>query len=629
MRTDRVCLRVSVGPAARVAGIAVGAVLALATGACGSSGTSRPRHAAGVSADAASGLTVTFESPALGALIEEQWQWYLRRAPVFATTLGDHRYDDQLGAVAHGEILEQQREARAFLERAELLGAEGLAPGDQLTLDLLVEQLEGAIGTEICESHLWSVSANDNPVTRFNLLPQQHAVTDAASADSLLARYRLIPRAIDDMAANLRQGLTRGKIASAESVRRTLALIDGQLAAPIADWAMLAPARAVAEQRGQGMTDEHRQRFAVELTKLVTEWIRPALERYRDVLRDEVMPRARTGEAVGLGNLPDGKACYRALIRLYVGFDQSPEALHRLGMSEIEAINREMVALGKKLFGETDAATLAAIVNRLRTDRALYFDTPDQVMEAAQKALDAARARMPEYFGILPAADCVVTPIPEYQAPYTTIAYYRQPHADGSKPGEYFINTYAPETRPRFEMQVLAYHEAIPGHHLQLAIAQERKDLPAFQRHGGNTAFIEGWALYTERLADEMGLYSADLDRMGMLSYDAWRASRLVVDTGIHAMGWTRERAEQFMREHTALTETNIRNEVDRYITTPGQAVAYKIGQLEIRRLRAQAEKALLAKFDIEGFHDAVLRNGAVTLPVLEKVITAWVASIQ
>jgi uncharacterized protein (DUF885 family) len=626
MRTDRVCLPVSAALPA-IAAVAVAA--ALATGACGSSGGSRPRQAgAGASAPATSGLTVTFESPALQALIEEHWQWSLRRSPVFATTLGDHRYDDQLGPVAHGEILKQQRERREFLERAVALGEQGLPPGDRLTLDLLVEQLEGAIGVELCETHLWSVSAYDNPVSELSLLPQQHAVTDAATADSLLARYRLMPRAIDDMAANLRQGLARGKTASAESVRRVLALIDGQLAAPTAGWALLAPARAVADQRGQGMTDEHRQRFAAELENVVTEWIRPALERYRDVVRDEILPAARAGEAVGVGSLPDGKGCYRALIRRYIGFDQSPESLHRLGMSEIEAINREMVTLGQKLFGEA-GATLAAIVNRLRSDRALYFDTPDQVQAAARQALDAARARTPEYFGILPGADCVVTQIPEYEAPYTTIAYYRPPHADGSKPGEYFINTYAPETRPRFEMQVLAYHEAIPGHHLQLAIAQERKDLPGFQRHGGNTAFIEGWALYTERLADEMGLYSADLDRMGMLSYDAWRASRLVVDTGLHAMGWTRERAEQFMREHTALTETNIRNEVDRYITTPGQAVAYKIGQLEIRRLRAQAEKALLAKFDLKGFHDAVLRNGAVTLPVLEKVINAWVASVQ
>jgi uncharacterized protein (DUF885 family) len=343
------------------------------------------------------------------------------------------------------------------------------------------------------------------------------------------------------------------------------------------------------------------------------------------VLASEVLPRARAGAAVGVGSLPDGKACYRALIRRHIGFDQSPEELHRLGMRELEAINAEMVALGQKLFGE---AELAAIVKRLRTDKKLYFETSEEVMTAARQALEAAKARTPEYFGILPKADCVVTAIPDYEAPYTTIAYYQPAHADGSKPGEYFINTFAPETRPRFEMQVLAYHEAIPGHHLQIAIAQERGDLPPFQRHDGNTAFVEGWALYTERLADEMGLYSGDLDRMGMLSYDAWRASRLVVDTGIHAMGWTRERAEQFMRERTALTETNIRNEVDRYITWPGQAVAYKVGQLEIRRMRAEAEAALGKAFDIEAFHDAVLRNGAVTLPVLDRVVDAWVVSV-
>jgi uncharacterized protein (DUF885 family) len=622
MRTDRFCLCVLA---------VVATVATVAASACGSSrGSSHGSRPAGSGTSAAaSGLTLTFESPALSALIEDHWQWRLRRSPVFATTLGDHRYDDQLPAVAQAEVLAEQRERRELLERAVLLAEQGLPAGDRLTLELLTEQLEGAIGTEICESHLWVVSANDNPVTDFNLLPEQHKVTDAATADSLLARYRLIPRAIDDMAANLRHGLSRGKTASAESVRRTLALIEGQLAAPVADWALLAPARAVASQRGPGMSDQHRQRFATELDDVVAQWIRPALERYRDVLRDEILPAARTGENVGLGSLPDGKACYRAQIRRYIGFDESPESLHRLGLTEIEAINREMVALGQKLFGEPAATmTLAAIVARLRSDRALYFDTADQVKAAARQALGAARARTPEYFGILPKADCVVTEIPAYQAPYTTIAYYRQPHADGSKPGEYFINTYKPETRPRFEMQVLAFHEAIPGHHLQLAIAQERQDLPAFQRHDGNTAFVEGWALYTERLAEEMGLYSADLDRMGMLSYDAWRASRLVVDTGIHAMGWTRERAEQFMREHTALTETNIRNEVDRYITTPGQAVAYKVGQLEIRRLRAQAEKSLLARFDMKGFHDAVLRNGAVTLPVLEKVINAWVASV-
>jgi uncharacterized protein (DUF885 family) len=295
-------------------------------------------------------------------------------------------------------------------------------------------------------------------------------------------------------------------------------------------------------------------------------------------------------------------------------------------MSEIRRVNAEMTALGRRLFGGKAGGALPALVARLRTDRALYFTSAEEIVAAAEASLAAAKARIPDFFGRLPVADCVVTRIPDYEAPFTSIAYYREPHFDGGKPGEYFVNVYKPEVRPRFEMQVLTFHESIPGHHLQIAIGQEQPSLPAFRRFLGSTAFVEGWGLYTERLADEMKLYAGDLDRMGMLSYDAWRASRLVVDTGIHAMGWTRERAEAFMRAHTALTEENIVNEVDRYIGWPGQAVAYKVGQLEIRRLRAEAEKALGKGFDLREFHDRVLENGAVTLPVLRQVIEAWVA---
>jgi uncharacterized protein (DUF885 family) len=215
----------------------------------------------------------------------------------------------------------------------------------------------------------------------------------------------------------------------------------------------------------------------------------------------------------------------------------------------------------------------------------------------------------------------VVRPIPAYEAPYTTIAYYRQPFPDGSKPGEYFINTFEPTKRPRFEARVLAYHESIPGHHLQIAISQERSQIPAFRRYGGTTAFVEGWGLYSERLAGEMGLYPDPLDRMGVLSFDAWRASRLVVDSGMHALGWSRKQAIEFMIEHTALTPLNIDNEVDRYVSDPGQALAYKIGQLEILRLRQRARDVLGDKFDIKAFHDTVLGSGAVPLEALGELV--------
>jgi uncharacterized protein (DUF885 family) len=302
------------------------------------------------------------------------------------------------------------------------------------------------------------------------------------------------------------------------------------------------------------------------------------------------------------------------------------QQLHDLGLAEIARTDRELAALGAKVL-RTDG--LAATLTKLRDDKSLYFTSSKELMTAAQRALDKAKAAMGRYFAVLPKADCVMREIPAYEAPYSTIAYYRPPHYDGSKPGEYFVNSYKPETRPRFELEALTWHESIPGHHLQIALAHELGDLPAFRKLEGSTAFVEGWALYTERLADEMGLYSTDLDRLGKVSYDAWRASRLVVDTGVHSLGWTRAQAEAFMREHTALTMVNISNEVDRYIGWPGQALAYKVGQLEILRLRKEAETALGAKFQLPAFHAVVLGAGAVTLPVLGDRVQAWVESAK
>jgi uncharacterized protein (DUF885 family) len=292
----------------------------------------------------------------------------------------------------------------------------------------------------------------------------------------------------------------------------------------------------------------------------------------------------------------------------------------------MKRINEEMRELGHELFGTRD---LGKILTRLRTDPKLHFETEESVEAFATQSLAAAKAKMPEYFGILPKADCVVTRVPAYEAPFTTIAYYEPPFPDGTKPGEYYINTTAPTTRPRYEARVLAHHEAIPGHHLQIAIAQELPEVPAFRRHGGRTVFVEGWALYTERLSDEMGLYTDDLDRMGVLSFDAWRAGRLVVDTGIHAMGWSRKQAVDYFLEHSALAANNIDNEVDRYISWPGQAVAYKIGQLEILRLREKAQAKLGDRFDIKAFHDTVLGAGAVSIGILRERVAVPSSCVQ
>jgi uncharacterized protein (DUF885 family) len=380
----------------------------------------------------------------------------------------------------------------------------------------------------------------------------------------------------------------------------------------------MAPARV----ERVGWSSDEKRRFDESIRAVVHGQIRPAYARYLALIENELLPKARGAENSGVSALPDGAACYQAQIVNHTGLTKTARELHQLGLAEMERIHGEMKSAGQRLFGTQD---LTVIFAKLRTDPAFHFKTGAEVLKKAEDSLAAARARMPQFFGVVPRTDCVVKEIPAYAQAFSTIAYYQEPHPGDGKPGEFRVNVSAPETRPRHEAAVLAYHESIPGHHLQIARAQELPEMPAFRRYLGVTAFVEGWGLYSERLADEMGLYAEDSDRMGMLDYDAWRAARLVVDTGLHALGWSRQRAIDYMKQATALAENNIVNEVDRYIAAPGQALAYKVGQLEIRRLRAEAEKTLGPAFDIKGFHDAVLGGGAVTLKVLADQVNAWV----
>ncbi|MEO1337543.1 MAG: DUF885 domain-containing protein, partial [Myxococcota bacterium] len=409
-----------------------------------------------------------------------------------------------------------------------------------------------------------------------------------------------------------------GFFANAESTRRVLKMVDDLLAQPVEQWPMYKPGKV----EHSGWTPAQQAGFRKALRDALDKSVKPSLERYRHFIKNRILPNARSDEQPGLASLPFASACYQARVRAFTTLPKNADEVHGVGLAEIERINGEMKTLGFKLFR---TRKLPTILKRLRTDPALYFKSADDIQSKAKAALDKAKAKMIDVFNILPKAECVVSKIPDYEAPFTTIAYYRQPGPTGARPGQFFINVYEPQTRPKYEMEALAFHEAIPGHHLQIAIAQERAALPAFRRHMGMTAFVEGWALYTEQLADEMGMYSGDIDRMGMLSYEAWRAARLVVDTGLHAMGWSRDRAKRFMLEHTALTPNNIDNEVDRYISWPGQALAYKTGQMEIWRLRRAAEASLGDRFSIKGFHDAVLSQGAVSLPVLRQQVDAWV----
>jgi uncharacterized protein (DUF885 family) len=552
----------------------------------------------------------------LATVLRDHWGWMLADQPTRATRLGVHDYDDRIGERNAAANDARRAERRKLLERARAIPSARLSDADRLSQELFVDQLDAEVGIDVCRFEEWTVDPRSNPVTEWNELPDLHPMKSPEDGDHLVARYRRIPAAVDDDIAALQRGVARGVFANAESTRRVIEMVDKQIAQPIDEWPLIAPGRAVHD----GWSADRSQRFAADLRAAAVD-VKGALERYRAFLAEHVLPKARPEEQSGLESLPDGRVCYAALIRLHTTLDLASEEIHRIGLEQIERTDRELAELGARALGTT---SLADTLARLRGDPKLYFTTAEEVEEAARAALADANARTPEFFGILPRAPCTVRRIPDYEAPYTTIAYYRPPHADGSKPGEYFVNVLAPETRPRFEARVLAVHEAVPGHHLQIAIAQELAAVPAFRRHAEFTAYVEGWALYTERLADEMGLYRDDLDRIGVASFDAWRAGRLVVDTGIHRMGWSRTRAKRFFEEHSALSLVNIDNEVDRYIAWPGQALAYKLGELEIRGLRKKAEAALGERFQLPAFHDTVLESGAVTLPILRSRVQAW-----
>jgi uncharacterized protein (DUF885 family) len=574
-----------------------------------------------LAADAVAGIT----DSSLRGVVADHWEFAMRWAPTWATTLGDHRFDDKLAPRDAASVEAMNAERDALLARMVAIDPATLGEVDRVTYEELRGRLEAEHALAICKTHEWVIdSSGGSLLGELSYLVESHTVTKPKDAENLIARLKQGPKMIDDTIANLQLGLASGRVSSAEKIRRVIEQLDAELAKGVDGWAMATP-KWTATPEPDPWPEGTRDRLNAQLREVVSQQIVPAVVRLRDFLRDGLLPKART-EKEGLVALPDGNACYRASILFHVGLPKTPEELHELGLAEIARTDKELAELGGKVLGTKD---LASTISKLRDDKALYFANREDLLAAAQRSLDKAKAAIPRYFAVLPKADCVMREIPDYEAPYSTIAYYRQPHYDGSKPGEYFVNTYKPETRPKFELEALTWHESIPGHHLQIAIAQELGQLPMFRKLEGSTAFVEGWALYTEKLADEMGLYSTDTDRLGKVSYDAWRASRLVVDTGIHAMGWTRAQAEAFMRDHTALTPINISNEVDRYIGWPGQALAYKVGQIEILRLRADAEKRLGKRFELKSFHSVVLGAGAVTLPTLERRVNAWVENAR
>jgi uncharacterized protein (DUF885 family) len=557
-------------------------------------------------------------SGALAALCDEYWQGFLAASPTFATSIGDTRFDDRLDDNSPAGRERDRKRLEGVLSRARALDANALPPADRLTRAALVEEVESQLAQIDCHFEDWVVDPLNGPQVEFMNLPDYTSVKKPEDARKYVTRVRAMGRYVDQHVANLGAGLASGRVATREAVRKTLDQLQALAAQPVEKWALMGP---LAGHEDWPAAESQALRQA--LAAAVRDSVAPAFVRYAAFLDKQALPAARPPEKAGLVALPGGVECYRKRIRSQTSLDLSPQEIHQLGLAEVARFREELAKLGQKVLGTSD---VAEIQKRLRSDPAMHFRTAEEVEAKAREALARAERGIPAWFGVLPKARCEVKVMGMHEAPQSTIAYYRQPAADGSRPGFYMINTYKPETRPRYEAEALAFHESIPGHHLQIAIAQELKGMPEFRKHLGVTAFVEGWALYTERLSDEMGLYTGDLDRIGMLSYDAWRGCRLVVDTGLHAMGWSRQQAIDYMLANSVLAENNIENEVDRYITWPGQALAYKLGQIEILKLREEARKKLGARFDIKAFHDVVLRDGAVALPVLRQQVEAWIA---
>ena len=553
----------------------------------------------------------------LRSLADRFWDGYLAAYPTWATVVGDRRFDDRLEDVSPDAMAGRIQWLDSIAVAAESLDLEALDATERVTRQMLVDEARGQADALRTGVHEWTVDPLGGPTVGLLDLVDYQPIRTPAEGRALIARWREIGRYLDQVRAALREAAADGRVAVVNPVQRQIEVLESLEQTSPDQWKLAAPATAAHDD----WPDRELIAFQGDLLDAVSEVAIPAFRRYRETLERDIEPLARDAEHPGLAHLPGGAEAYRTLIRVHTTLDLSPEEIHATGLAEIERIDAEFVELGRRVLGTRD---LDSTLGALRDDRRLRFDTADEVFETAKRSLTRAQAAVGDWFGRIPAAACVVVPIPSHSEVHQTIAYYAWPAMDGSRPGRYYINLYAPDTRPRYEAEALAFHEAVPGHHLQIAVAQELPGLPAFQRMLGSTAFAEGWGLYTERLSDEMGLYTSDMDRFGILSFDAWRAGRLVVDTGMHALGWTRRQAIDFLKQHSALGENNIANEVDRYIVWPGQALAYKVGQLEIVRLRREAEARLGARFDIKRFHDTVLGAGAVSLPVLRGLIAAW-----
>ncbi|MFZ0958523.1 MAG: DUF885 domain-containing protein [Candidatus Sulfotelmatobacter sp.] len=551
------------------------------------------------------------------SLFDEQWQYTLRTNPEWATMLGDTRYNDRLSDQSPEFFQSELEQQHKFLSRFEAVDPAGFSRQDALSRELMIRQLRQQI--EGAQFKSWEMPVNQMNGIHLDL-PDMVALTPfntVTDYDNYLARLRQIPHAFDQVTANMRLGLRDGLMPPRYLLEKVSAEADdvaskagenSPFAAPIKKFPASVPA-----------ADQKRLRDAV--LAAVADQIVPAYQRFAAFVRKDYAPHGRTDP--GVWSLPDGAARYRFSIRRMTTTDKTPEEIHALGLKQIDEIEAEMLAVAHKL-GFKD---LASLNDHIKNERRFYATSGQQVLDLYANYARGMEPELPKLFGHLPKSKLTVIPMEPSRSKNAVPADYTDGAADGSRPGHINVNEWDPEHRLVLNIEAIAYHEGIPGHHLQLSLAQEMQNLPEFRRHAGYTAFVEGWALYAERLGKEVGHYQDPYSDYGRLENEMWRAIRLVIDTGVHEKHWSRDQMVEYFHRYTAMDEPNVQSEVDRYIAWPGQALAYKLGQLEILKLREEARQKLGDKFDIRAFHDEVLGNGALPLDVLDSEVSSWINS--
>jgi len=558
-------------------------------------------------------------SDALAQLFADQQAQAWRESPVSATRDGVRDYDDRLGGVTPADQRRRAADDRAFLARLRAIDRAALSGQEQVSYDLFAAMLEQELMLVRYEEWRMPLNSDSGFYSGILQLHQSHAPRTVRDYETYIARLNDVPRYFRENIDNMRQGMREGFTLPRDIIGGVIPVVEGMRFARAEDAPLWAPFASFPATVPEG----ERARLAAAGRTAIERSVIPAFDAFRTFFVSEYAPRARRN--IAATSLPNGRAYYADLVRYYTTLpDATPQSVHGVGLAEVARIRAEMEAVIAEA-GFT--GTFTDFTTFLRTDPQFYATSADQLLREAAWITRQIDAEMPNYFGRIPRAPYTVRPVPAHLAPnYTTGRYSSGPVGAA---GQYWVNTFALETRPLYVLPALTAHEAAPGHHTQIQLGRELTNLPAFRRNFYPHAFGEGWGLYAERLGEEMGIYQTPYQRFGRLTYEMWRACRLVVDTGMHSMGWSRQRAIDYMTENTSLTAHEIRTEIDRYIGWPGQALAYKVGELKIVELRQRAEAALGPRFDIRAFHDAVLANGGVTLPVLERQIDAYIAAAQ